>query len=181
MNTQKIIVVVSILIIALAVIVGGYYAWAVMSRAEDNNLLPVPSTSPKLLRAPVASSTPKPSRVPAVSPTPKPSPTPAVSLAPKQDDAATVTAALKQEFTVKYGASAAGFAVSVSTIQGNYAKGMVSDATGGGLWFGAKVNGEWKLVADGNGLSPCADFDKYAVPQAMYGNCLNADGSMRES
>ena len=65
--------------------------------------------------------------------------------------------------------------ISVSTIEGNYAKGMVNfkDEAGGGLWFAAKEGNAWKLVWDGNGIIKCSDlslypeFSKNLIPQCF--------------
>ncbi|MCL4389869.1 MAG: hypothetical protein M1484_00810 [Patescibacteria group bacterium] len=61
----------------------------------------------------------------------------------------------------KHGGSASSLEVSVSKIDGDFAKGMVSDQGGGGLWFAAKEDGLWKLVWDGNGMIQCSTFSLY--------------------
>ncbi|MCL4416583.1 MAG: hypothetical protein M1365_07810, partial [Actinobacteria bacterium] len=67
---------------------------------------------------------------------------------PTIDEKAAVEKGIKEALQAKYNSNT--FVVSVSKIEGNYAKGGVSDEGGGGMWFGAKVNGVWKIVWDGN-------------------------------
>ncbi len=69
--------------------------------------------------------------------------------------------------------------VSVSKVEGNYAKGMANSPGGGGIWFSAKVNGTWTVFWNGNGtieckaLGPYPDFPTDLVPQ-----CLDASGNL---
>jgi len=65
-----------------------------------------------------------------------------------------------------------GSTVTVSKVEGNYAKGMVGGTGGGGLWFAAKVNGVWKLVWAGNGVIFCSDLTAYpAFPKDLIPDC----------
>ena len=48
--------------------------------------------------------------------------------------------------------------------RGNYAVGgfnEIASPAGGGQWFAAKVNGEWQIVYDGNGVITCDYLDNY--------------------
>ena len=54
--------------------------------------------------------------------------------------------------------------ITAQTVEGNYAKGSVRETTaqaGGGVWFAAKVDGIWRLVADGNGVIVCDELVSY--------------------
>jgi len=64
--------------------------------------------------------------------------------------------------------------VTLSQIDGDFAKGMASDQGGGGMWFAAKVNGEWELVWDGNGIIQCSDLTNYPdFPTSMIPECYD--------
>lgn len=64
--------------------------------------------------------------------------------------------------------------VKVSTNDGNYASGTVSGQGGGGYFYAAKVNGVWKIVADGNGSIMCADLVKYPdYPVSLIPECYD--------
>ena len=66
----------------------------------------------------------------------------------------------------------------VTTINtGSYAKGTLNfPEGGGGLWFAARVNSEWQLVFDGNGIIPCSalinfsEFPTNIIPQCLDEN-----------
>lgn len=59
----------------------------------------------------------------------------------------------------------------ISTNDGTYASGSLVGDGGGGYWFAKKINGEWVIVADGNGVITCAqmapypDFPKTLIPE----------------
>jgi hypothetical protein len=64
------------------------------------------------------------------------------------------------------------FVITVSKIDGSYAKGTASDDGGGGMWFAAKVGDVWKLVWDGNGVIQCSDLSAYpSFPSSMIPEC----------
>lgn len=94
------------------------------------------------------------------------------SASPLVDDPATVAAAIKIALVAEHGSGAELMDVTVSKIEGNYAKGMASEEGGGGLWFGAKVNGVWKLVFDGNGVISCEEISPYPdFPKDLIPSC----------
>jgi hypothetical protein len=83
-------------------------------------------------------------------------------------------AAVKAGLITEHGQDAASLNVTVSTIEGNYAKGMASEQGGGGLWFAAKVNGNWNLVWDGNGIISCSVLTPYPnFPNSMIPECFD--------
>jgi hypothetical protein len=67
--------------------------------------------------------------------------------------------------------------VTVSENDGQYATGGVGSETpqgGGGLWFAAKVGGEWKIVYDGNGIISCDALTDYPdFPSSMIPECYD--------
>ncbi|OGM81015.1 hypothetical protein A2594_01995 [Candidatus Woesebacteria bacterium RIFOXYD1_FULL_41_28] len=64
--------------------------------------------------------------------------------------------------------------ISVTGMEGDFAKGSVSTGDGGGMWFAAKVNGVWKLVWDGNGIIECSSVSPYPnFPADMIPQCYS--------
>ena len=62
----------------------------------------------------------------------------------------------------------------VSTNDGKYASGGVSAQGGGGYFFAAKVNGQWEIVADGNGVILCSSLVKYPdYPKTLISECYD--------
>ncbi|HUC95153.1 MAG TPA: hypothetical protein VMR19_04100 [Candidatus Saccharimonadales bacterium] len=100
-----------------------------------------------------------------------PTPTSAPSPSPIDETTAIVNA-VKAALVAEHGQDAASLNVTVSKIEGDYAKGSASAQAGGGMWFAAKVNGIWKLVWDGNGQINCSDIAPYpAFPTDMIPEC----------
>ena len=98
-----------------------------------------------------------------------------INQVPIVDDASVLKTVIAKYIAQKGGSDENSVTISVSTVEGNYAKGMVSfkDEMGGGLWFAAKEDGVWKLVWDGNGIIKCSDltlypeFSKKLIPQCF--------------
>jgi putative hemolysin len=71
--------------------------------------------------------------------------------------------------------------VKVRKSTGKYASGSVSpieEGIGGGYLYMAKIDGVWKVVADGNGQISCAQLEPYPdFPVDMIPECVNADGN----
>ncbi len=67
--------------------------------------------------------------------------------------------------------------VAVKQNDGTYASGSVTEAasqTGGGLFFAAKVGGEWQIVADGNGVITCVEVAPYPhFPTSLIPECYD--------
>lgn len=67
--------------------------------------------------------------------------------------------------------------VTVAEVAGNYARGGVGGVEpgpGGGMWFAAKVNGNWKIVYDGNGIIFCEALADYPdFPTSMIPQCFD--------
>jgi hypothetical protein len=86
----------------------------------------------------------------------------------------TLKSVIKTALIAKHGQNAAELNISVSKIEGFFAQGGASAQGGGGMWFAAKVNGEWKLVWDGNGTIQCSDLKDYPTfPTSMIPECLD--------
>lgn len=67
-----------------------------------------------------------------------------------------------------------GITVTVSTNDGQYASGTVTAQGGGGYFYAIKVNGEWKIVADGNGTISCASLIPYPdYPSSLIPECYD--------
>lgn len=58
---------------------------------------------------------------------------------------------------------------------GNY--GQVGVA-GGGVWVAAKVNGEWKIAHQGNGLPNCDEIAPYNLPKDLLETCVDETGKL---
>lgn len=100
---------------------------------------------------------------------------PATTSAPKNETEASYETFMKEirdAFANKYGSSASSLTISVSKIEGEYAKGTASDEGGGGMWFAARLNGKWTLVWDGNGIITCDDVSPFPeFPASMIPEC----------
>lgn len=113
------------------------------------------------------------------------SPTTAITEAPKSETTLEPTMSptageedlediIKQLIIDKHGSDASGLTISVSSRQGNYAKGSANEQGGGGMWFAVKVNGSWKLVYDGNGVITCDSLKDYPdYPISFIPECFD--------
>lgn len=82
---------------------------------------------------------------------------------------------MKEALVKKYGTRSADMNVTVSKIEGEYAKGMVTEQGGGGMWFAARLNGFWTLVWDGNGIITCDEISPFPeFPTSMIPECWNS-------
>lgn len=67
--------------------------------------------------------------------------------------------------------------ITLSHNDGEYAAGGVGGETpqgGGGLWFAAKVNGNWQIVWDGNGIVMCENLTDYQnFPASLIPECYD--------
>lgn len=97
-----------------------------------------------------------------------------VTPAPTVDETATLKTFIKNALVAKHGSTANELNISVSKIEGGFASGGASGEGGGGMWFAAKVNGNWQLVWDGNGVILCKDLAAYPnFPVSMIPECYN--------
>ena len=104
--------------------------------------------------------------------------TPTASPTPSVDEMSTIKAAVKKALVVEHGDSANELNITVSKISGDFSQGGASASGGGGMWFAAKVNGDWKLVWDGNGTILCTDLTAYPnFPTSMIPECYDQAGN----
>ncbi len=86
---------------------------------------------------------------------------PNVTPTPTADEKSVLEYVMKKYIALKHNSKESSLTVTVSKIDGNYAKGGVSDEGGGGMWFAEKEDGLWQLVWDGNGTIDCSTFTLY--------------------
>lgn len=67
-----------------------------------------------------------------------------------------------------------GITITVSTNDGKYASGTASAQGGGGYFFADKVNSNWEIVANGNGVITCESLVKYPdFPKTLIPECYD--------
>lgn len=93
------------------------------------------------------------------------------------DETDLIKTTIKQAIVAKHGPTANNLTISVSKIVGNYSSGGASEVgSGGGMWFAAKVNGQWNLVWDGNGIITCTDLASYPdFPSSLIPECYDQE------
>lgn len=84
--------------------------------------------------------------------------------------------AVRAQLIAKHGSDAEALQITIAIIDGGYAKGGASvEGMGGGMWFAAQTEGEWKLVWDGNGIIECSDLDAYPeFPSTLIPECYDS-------
>lgn len=66
------------------------------------------------------------------------------------------------------------FVFKISTNDGKYASGMVTNNGGGGYFYAVKDGTNWVIVADGNGMIECSSLTKYPdYPVTLIPECYN--------
>jgi hypothetical protein len=87
--------------------------------------------------------------------------------------------AIKGLLDKKYGNDPKTTSLTISNNEGDYAKGgygMSDPQGGGGLWFAAKVDGNWEIVYDGNGIITCDRLNNYPnYPVSFIPECWNSN------
>jgi hypothetical protein len=112
------------------------------------------------------------SGVPATTSEVSPQPSATESAVQTADENISIVSAVQAGLVAEHGPDAASMSVTISKVEGDYAKGMAGGTGGGGIWFAAKANGVWKLVWDGNGIITCSDISAYpAFPADMIPQC----------
>lgn len=118
----------------------------------------------------VSFNSPAPQAVMTEAPVAVSSSTPIATATPSGDEA--LIAAVRAGLIDEHGEGAASMNITISKVIGDYAKGMASEQAGGGIWFAAKVNGDWKLVFDGNGIITCSTLTPYPnFPNTLIPEC----------
>jgi hypothetical protein len=93
---------------------------------------------------------------------------------PTVDETKELIKALRVALVTKQGQSANNLNITVSKIIGDFATGEASASGGGGIWFAAKVNNNWQLVWDGNGIVFCTDLSNYPnFPNSLIPECYD--------
>lgn len=83
---------------------------------------------------------------------------------------------ITQALSAKNSWDASELEVTISSIEGEFAKGTVklTDGMGGGLWFAAQENGVWNIVYDGNGIITCDQLANYQnFPTSLIPSCYD--------
>lgn len=84
---------------------------------------------------------------------------PCVSPSPAQvptvDETSLLKTAVKKELLLAHGDAAANLEITVSKIEGDFARGMASEQGGGGIWLAKKSDSDWQVVFEGNGVPDC--------------------------
>lgn len=116
-----------------------------------------------------------PANQPTATPTPEeisPSPT-TIPVTPTEGEEISDLEQIRQAFADKYNKPLADVSVVVENNDNEYANGGVrfEGEIGGGWWLAAKVDGEWVIVADGNGSVLCEDIKNYNFPTSMVPEC----------
>lgn len=84
---------------------------------------------------------------------------------------------IKQALVNKHNWRADEISITISKNDGQYVSGGVRETNsevGGGYFYAVKDNGEWKIVADGNGTISCESLSPYPnYPVSMISECYN--------
>lgn len=86
----------------------------------------------------------------------------------------TILNQIQGELATKYQKEPNEVEVTLSSQDDTHAKGMVSfkSEAGGGIWFATKINGDWTLVFDGNGIVSCQIANQYDFSTEMIPGCV---------
>lgn len=97
----------------------------------------------------------------------------------KEDTEEEISLALEEAFAVKYSKEVENVDVKINKREGNYIVGgvMFTGEMSGGYVLGAKVDGEWKIVSDGNGITPCNVLDEVNFPVNLVPGCWNTENN----
>ena len=80
---------------------------------------------------------------------------------------------IKEALIAKNGPDFAKVVVEVTENTGRFATGAVGSGPGGGMFFAAKVDGQWFIAWDGNGSIFCEDIEPYNFPNTMIPTCFD--------
>ncbi len=82
---------------------------------------------------------------------------------------------IRELFAQKYDRSTDEVTIAITTSTADHMRGSVKFGDGtkgeGGIFFAAKVDNEWKLVFDGNGMIPCNLLTEYKFPDDFQTDC----------
>ena len=149
-----------LVILAVLVAVGAItYVGYTIGYSEGSSAITTPTATPIATAATIKSA------VRSTTPT-------ATITASTETDTAQITQALIDEL----GISEDTIKVTVNKTDGSSATGTVGSTeseVGGGYFVAVKQDGEWIIIADGNGTIDCATLDKYSVPATIISECYN--------
>lgn len=83
---------------------------------------------------------------------------------------------IAQALYEKFSTNSSTMSYTISKIEENAATGgmtFIQGEGGGGYFVAAKENGQWKIIADGNGVIECDVLDQYDIPASIVGNCFD--------
>lgn len=109
---------------------------------------------------------------------PTATPTPSGTLSSPTPKVGDETSLIKAAILKRLGTDESQVNVTVSKIEGDYAKGSVGGSGGGGYFIAAKKAGEWLIVYDGQANPSCAQIAPYNFPIDMVPECLNSNGGV---
>jgi len=81
--------------------------------------------------------------------------------------------ALKAALAAHLGADVNNLSITISQITGSHARGGVDN----GYFMAAKVNGQWQIVADGQGALNCQVVSQYGFPISMVPECSSTSNA----
>lgn len=91
------------------------------------------------------------------------------------EEAEDQTMLIKQAFSDKYGNPVNEVSVEISSSTDTHMRGVVKigppGTISGGMFLAAKVNGEWMIVHDGQGVYTCAEVAPFNFPEEMINDC----------
>lgn len=98
----------------------------------------------------------------------------------KEDTEEDIILYLKKLFAIKYNREVDDVNITISHRKGDYIVGGVKFAgeMAGGYLLGAKVDGEWTIVFDGNGTIPCSSVDEVDFPSDLATECWDTVNSV---
>lgn len=166
MDKNKKILVVSL--VALGVILIGLILYLVYennkSKSDIRMLTAIPSVTSTLTATPIPTKTA--TSAPSKTQTPTPEPT-------KSADEF-IANALYQKFS-KDSASLT-FSIGKKSDNSAYGSMTFTDTSEGGYFVAAKdSDGDWKIIADGNGTIECSVLEKYNVPASVVEQCYDSN------
>jgi len=99
------------------------------------------------------------------------------TVTPKTSTTATASdeSLIKQKMAEKFDTDASRVSIEFTNKDDNYALGTagIEGEMGGGWFVAAKQDGEWLIIADGNGVIECAVLEEYDVPNTIVAECFN--------
>lgn len=155
----------SIFISLFLLVAGGFGFWLFQKNFElKKKTSASPTPSPIVVSSPTTQ--PEQSLAPAALPEPEAQASPIASV--KSD-----LELLKEAFASKYSHPVSETEVTVGQQTGPYASGGIhfTGQMGGGWFLAYKQDGEWIIVADGNGTVPCEAIEPYNFPTDMVPEC----------